>query len=89
MAERDAASIDAEWRAVEALVDAGEPFEYVEAAIDQSPLDREQQAALWLGGWARSERIGSAMAETPLPPRRSRRLKLVSGPTAPHGRERR
>ena len=56
MAERDAVSaFDAGWGVVEALVDAGEPFSYIEAVIDEVPLDEEQRSALWLGGWVRSE----------------------------------
>jgi hypothetical protein len=50
----------AEWQALEARLEAGEPFGNLEATIDQAPLDADQRAALWLAGWARSSRSHDA-----------------------------
>ena len=42
----------AERRKLEAMLDEGEPFSDVEAAVAAAPLSRDEQAALWLLGWA-------------------------------------
>jgi hypothetical protein len=46
----------AERRRLEAMLEEGEPFSDVEAAVAAAPLSSDEQAALWLLGWALEER---------------------------------
>jgi hypothetical protein len=51
-------------RAIEGLVLRGRPFSEIEHVIEDTPLDREQKAALWLLAWSypevRSHEIAAA-----------------------------
>jgi hypothetical protein len=69
MAEDQARSpFVAEWNALEAMLDDGEPFEQLEATIESSPFDEDERAALWLASWARASR-GRDSWRLPEPPR--------------------
>lgn len=41
---------------IERLVEAGEPFERLEAAIEQTDLPEDDKSALWLLAWSTQER---------------------------------
>lgn len=41
---------------IEMLAELGEPFERVEAAIEQTELSEEEKSALWLLAWSTQER---------------------------------
>jgi hypothetical protein len=51
---------------VEALIEAGEPFESVESLIDACRLPDDHKSALWLFAWSLSEGDFA-----PRPPRRA------------------
>jgi len=40
------------WNEIEAMLEDGEPFPYIEETIERSPFDDDQRAALWLASWA-------------------------------------
>jgi hypothetical protein len=57
---------------VEEMMEAAEPFEDVERAIEDTALREDQKAALWLIAWSLNDR-----SEPWLPPRPKRSLRIV------------
>lgn len=58
------------WHAIETMLEDGEPFANIETMIEGTEFGEDEQAALWLAGWARASRAGVEAGEPPpRPPR--------------------
>jgi hypothetical protein len=55
-------------KTIEGLVIRHRPFQEIEHLIDETPLDGEQKAALWLYAWSYPEVRGQQIAAARLPP---------------------